>query len=62
MGLFGFDEHACVAPVWPVIVVIFCVVVSVIIITEVPTLPFWAEDLPLYVISPVLPFDRKISR
>ena len=30
--------------------------------TEVPTLPFWAEDLPLYVISPVLPFDRKISR
>ena len=29
---------------------------------EVPTLPFWAEDLPLYVISPVLPFDRKISR
>ena len=23
---------------------------------EVPTLPFWAEDLPLYVISPVLPF------
>ena len=30
--------------------------------SEVPTLPFWAEDLPLYVISPVLPFDRKISR
>ena len=30
--------------------------------TEVPTLPFWAEDLLLYVISPVLPFDRKISR
>ena len=30
--------------------------------TEVPTLPFWAEDLPLYVISPVLPFGRKISR
>ena len=29
---------------------------------EVPTLPFWAEYLPLYVISPVLPFDRKISR
>ena len=31
-------------------------------LSEVPTLPFWAEDLPLYVISPVLPFDRKISR
>ena len=29
---------------------------------DVPTLLFWAEDLPLYVISPVLPFDRKISR
>ena len=35
---------------------------SVYTYSEVPTLPFWAEDLPLYVISPVLPFDRKISR
>ena len=36
----------------------FCCVIS----AEVPTLPFWVEDLPLYVISPVLAFDRKISR